>query len=126
LPPGVTMSRSEKLYQRLDELEAEYRRLVLGELRKHLKVGYSIPLYPLFYPALFTGKKWSTDIGRRIESLSKEIDMLREKLGPLVRICPVTEIRGLVAKLKAHHENSSIPPLLREIIERWDQIGISK
>src|SRR6185437_15601099 len=40
-----TMSRAEKLYDRLDAMESEYSQMIAGELRRWITDGFSIMLH---------------------------------------------------------------------------------
>jgi hypothetical protein len=120
---GFAMSRSEKLYLRLERLEAEYRRLVGHEIRKHLKAWSSV-LWNLLHPRIFAGKSWSDDKTMHIQWLSKEIDAFREKLGEPIESSPVWDFRMLARKSRGI-ETSAMHPLLKQTIERWEQTGAS-
>jgi len=116
------MSRSEKLYLRLDHLEAEYRDLVGREIRKHLKAWSSV-LWSLLHPRTFAGKSWKGDETRHIKWLSKEIETLREKLGEPIEPSPVWDFRTLAGKSRGI-KTSAMYPLLEQTVKRWESAGI--
>ena len=116
------MSRSDKLYRRLRELEAEYRQLVGRELRRYLDAGHSRVLWRMLHPTTF--RNYFSPDEEHIDWLSKEIDMLRNKLGESIQSNPASDIRKLTAIVNVKYNPSAIPPLLKEIIERWGKVKI--
>ena len=88
------MSRAEKLYRRLEDLESQYRALAAAELRQYMEVGSARLLLPQ-YAYLWDGRAGWDDARRRIEWLEKEIDALRDKLGEPPEQSPVEAVRGL-------------------------------
>lgn len=103
------MSRTEKLFQRLDELEAEYRRLAAHEFARWSDGGW---WYSLFLvdklPFLSVLRYPPTAEQERLDSLlhvEKEIETLRLKMNQPMSESPVQKVRDAAALICAAHES---------------------
>ena len=105
------MSRTEKLFQRLDRLEIEYRELAAKEFARWVGGGWygrwslflvdKLPfLYHLRYPA--AAEKEKLDELLRFE---KEIETIRAKLDQPMSESPVHRVREIAAQICAAHES---------------------
>jgi hypothetical protein len=116
------MGKTEKLYRRLDELEAEYRQLTKRELLRYLDSNYSSTLSASQIP--YFRKFDSAKGSHRILWLSKEIEVLRNKLGEPVANSPLADIRSLINKFdERFHNDSEKRPLIANVVEKWDAIS---
>jgi hypothetical protein len=104
------VSRTEKLFQRLDELEAEYRRLAAHEFARWVhNQGYAgwslflvdkIPfLYSLRYPAASERQRLD-----EILHVEREIETLRHKLDQPISESSVHAVRDAAARICTAHE----------------------
>jgi hypothetical protein len=111
------MSRGEKLYQRLDALERDYREVASAELARVLEAGYSSPLA---YKAWgWNPRRWKW--GQRLDRLEKEIGAIREKLDEPMRNSPVSAIRRVCEKLNEVGAGrwNEVRPLIRHVLAEW-------
>ncbi len=120
------MSRTEKLYQRLNELESQYSGLLRKELEAVLRgeVGH--------YIGSQLREDWSRWVCRapddraiELEGLEKEIGKLRSKLGEPVPGDAVNVAKALVQRIKDAGECSpgANKAWLREAIAKIVQLG---
>gem|GEM_PF-2783897 len=113
-----TMSRAEKLYDRLDALESEYSQMIAGELRRWITDGFSMMLHrAIFLPYL--GRFWQRN-QMRFKWLEKEIVSLRHKLNEPLADSPVGVFRALSRSLNgpARSDDSMLKPILRSALEQ--------
>jgi len=115
------VSRAEKLYERLDALEFEYRQIIVSELRRWITTGYSHVLAQAIF-LLFLGRRWQRD-QMRINWLEKEIVALREKLNEPLTDSPVGVFRALSHKLTgpAKSDDSMLKPILRSALQKLEE-----
>jgi len=112
------MSRTEKLYRRLNELETEYVGLIGRELQEYIDKGYSDVLSSVLKPILH--KYGPADQVGHIDWLAKEITALREKLGESLTEGPVADIASLSKKVTPrYYSDAEIRPLLTAIVKQW-------
>lgn len=114
------MSRTEKLFNRLDELEAEYRNLAAEALEKYLRGSWSVVHRHLFSD-MFRGKFWRNEERAHFEWLEKEIEALCLKLDQPLSASPVGQMRALAQKLRAAWSSGDGMefPLARELLKFW-------
>jgi len=93
------MSRTDKLYKRLDELEAEYIKLAENEFNKVLS-NQSSTYFSRKIPYLFDGKFYLNAETAHLEKIESEILALREKLGSPVKSSPVSIVFDYSSKLE--------------------------
>ena len=75
-----TMTRSQKHYQRLEQLEIEFKELLISELTKIVKDGHRSMYLPRRVPGAYTGKIWQSKEIAEIERVEQNIIKLRGKL----------------------------------------------
>jgi len=75
------MSRTDKLYKRLKELEAEYKKKLIIEFQNVAENIRGSMYLDRKRPHSFAGKFWQSKEVSEIERLEKDIIKLREKLG---------------------------------------------
>jgi hypothetical protein len=91
------MKRTEKLFARLENLEDEYRKLIIREFERasrHLYSRYLIRKTASFLP----GKYWRDSDTAYIERVEKEIIALRKKLHEPLSESPVAVVSEFVSK----------------------------
>jgi hypothetical protein len=82
-PPQIViryMARSERLFDRLDELERDYRALITKACRDSLDHRFSKAAIRALEPGLLDGKFWRDEEAAQLEYLEKEIRNLLQKL----------------------------------------------
>jgi len=105
------VGRTDKLFQRLDHLEVEYRKLAANEFARWVHGGWygrwslflvdKLPfLYYLKYPPAAEKEKLD-----ELQHIEKEIVMLRGKLDQPMTESPVHQVRTTAAQLCAAHES---------------------
>ncbi len=92
------MSRDDKLNERLQEIEAQYRELLRAELEELVKGGYSRYLHDM-EPKYPVGKSYRRSY-RKIEKLEEEIVRLSQKLGVGIEESAVEIAREFARKHK--------------------------
>ncbi len=114
------VSRTEKIFHRLDELEAEYLRLVHKEFEGWLQGRWSRFLARM-YDVRPWGKYWQNEGHAHLLCLEKEIEALRMKLDQPLAESPVGAVQELFGKLKEEKRGGSGSeyPLVREFLKRW-------
>ncbi|HXE56266.1 MAG TPA: hypothetical protein VN541_24780 [Tepidisphaeraceae bacterium] len=114
------MGRTEKLFRRLDELEAEYRTIAAAELRNYLVGSVSI-LHRHLFPETFRGKVRQNGECAHFEWLEKEIEALRSKFGEPLSDSPVGEMRSLLRRLEAERKSGGGLELLltKTLLKQW-------
>jgi hypothetical protein len=75
------MSKTDKLYKRLKELEAEYKKRLIIEFQNVAENICGSMYLSRKRPHMFDGKFWRSKEVAEIERLEKDIIALREKLG---------------------------------------------
>lgn len=91
------MSRIEKLYQRLDALEAEFKSRLIAELKAIASGGGGLFFMQEDYPYYKQLKAYVNPESGNLEEIGNEIISLRKKLKE-----PVEE--SLVMRFRAHRE----------------------
>jgi hypothetical protein len=114
------MARVERLFQRLDELEREYRTLLVNACRDELAHKFSKTAVRALLPGLLDGKFWRDQEAAHFEYLDKEIRGLRNKLSLPLSESPVSELEQLrdVFRGKSDGEGRR---LLQNFIDRQTQ-----
>ena len=89
------MARAERLFERLNELEREYRTLIVKACRDELAHKFSKAAARALRPGLSDGKFWRDPEAAHLEYLGKEIRGLRDKLSLPLNKSPVGELERL-------------------------------
>ena len=117
------MNRTEKLFDSLANLEAQFLKMVIDEFEHR---------YPSSYLSrktshAFDGKKWRNARTGELERLEKEILALREKLGEPVAEGPIAVVHDFVAAREAANDryHGGIERLQREARERLEEMSRS-
>lgn len=108
---GEVVGRTEKLFQRLDQLEVEYRKLAATELARWVHGGWygrwslflvdKLPfLYHLRYPAAAEKEKLD-----ELQHIEREIEMLRGKLEQPMSESPVHQVRMRAVEICTAHDS---------------------
>jgi hypothetical protein len=92
----IGMSRTEKLYQRLDALRSEFRKLLAADLEIVAKKGLSEYFYRYITPVP-RGRSHRAPKLARLEELEEEITHLRKKLGEDAATCPTRYVHQFVS-----------------------------
>src|SRR5436309_1304915 len=114
------MSRNEKLYQRLDLLRSEFRKLLAAEFELVARKGLSEYFYRYITPVP-RGRSHRTPELAHLEELEEEITHLREKLGESASTCPTRYVHEFVAACdsaqdwRTWHSKATAKRLLEEL-----------
>ena len=96
----INMSKTDNLYKRLEDLEAEYKKKFIMEFQNVAKNICGSMYLNRKRPHMFAGKFWRSKEVSEIERLEKDVIKLREKLGE-----PVPgELVGLVEEYNEKQE----------------------
>jgi len=122
-----TMSRTEKLFWRLDQLEGEFRKVATTELQAFLRGSFS-QILSRVYSDTFRGKKWRSEECGDFEWMEKEIEALRVKLEQPVSESPVGQLRTLLQQLDAEKKNGTGMEfrIVQELLRRWGRGDVNK
>lgn len=102
------MSRIEKLFQRLDELEATYRALAAEEFAKWVHGRWYGFFLVKKLPFLYSTRYAGTSVRERLDEtlrVEKEIETLRIKLDQPMSQSPVQIVRDAAAQICAAHQS---------------------
>ncbi len=81
------MGRNDNLYERLEALRSEFRKLLAAELQEMAQSGRSRYFFRHTGPVP-EGRSWRTAHEAHMEELEEEITQLQEKLGADPSTCP--------------------------------------
>ena len=114
------MSRTGKLFRRLDELEEEFRRRAGAQLRWRLRGGFSMFLLRLL-PQSFDIKIRGNDEDNELFWMEKEIMALRAKLQQPMDQSPVGQFHKLCADVGADQQGGRGHEfkLIGELLDSW-------
>ena len=115
------MSRTGKLFQRLDELEEEFRRRAGAQLRRRLRGGFSMFLLRL-HPQSFDIKIRGNHDDNELFWMEKEIIALRAKLQQPMDQSPVGQFHKLCADIGSDRQTGLGHEfkLIGELLDSWD------
>ena len=114
------MSRTGKLFRRLDELEEEFRRRAGAQLRWRLRGGFSMFLLRLLTQC-FDIKIRGNDEDNELFWMEKEIMALRAKLQQPMDQSPVGQFHKLCADVGADQQGGRGHEfkLIGELLDSW-------
>jgi hypothetical protein len=117
------MSRTQKLYQRLDELDSQYSAMLRKELEAVLCGGVCEYLGEKIRPGWWPSR--ADDRALELQKLEKQIRGLRLKLGEPVPGAAVAVAENLVQRIKGTGEWSPVTnkAWLSEAIAKLAQLG---
>ena len=113
------MSRTNKIYERLDQLETEFRKRLTDEFQKGPSGAWSRYLSRKI-PHLMDGRFWRNAEAAELEMMEKDIVALREKLGEPISESPVNILREFCkrrSELKDPHSGSEAA-LVKEMLSK--------
>jgi hypothetical protein len=112
------MSRADKLYQRLNALEAEYRRIAARDLGRMLRGGYPWVIGRTLWNSF--GKAYRRPEQQDFEQMEKEIISLRAKLDEPLVGSPVHVLRMIGRRYRESCQHSEhVRPLIRSVLDEW-------